>query len=530
MKMQRLSLKKFRIRPHINLSPETRQLFTWRELKGPVAVTFSCLVGMVGSMVFQYNYPKSIMPIQTAAVIATTLLIMGEMGTSEKFYLKSTLRVLGVVSGIALGMIYALFEKLLEDYLDIPNSAEAMNDPAAHSNPNEWKLIVFRISVISPTIFLCCMMMKVFPKYSYAINVMAIHCPTALLAKTIYASLGIAVSAFVAVFAAVLSLVLFDKFTTESLLMETNKACINGVLSVFQLAVTGDPENLDQFLNHTDSVHKSISSAESAHDTYAQWRAWTCREVAHDFKALVKPTRPLFYQAYSLYWSNVAAYHATEYRADILFCNDAAAYERYFKSLVDDMVISIAKIKELLSKIYSDASLKDEELDLIFDEIIANCLWNGMLRSQEEMKRLYLKHRKEVYTTFGQRWNMTDYLRQIAMMNLAFVEYMRSMITVFQTEQRRVRLTKLLDELAEGLDDLRREEESSVLLQARIAVKDSDGGSPIMMVKSSSSPDLQKISPKADEESSTLGAQTATADEPSETTSLIPKDRSPTNF
>lgn len=528
--MKKISLRKLKIRPVINLSPETKRLFTWKELKGPYAVTFAALLGMVAAMLYEYYDPVSTIRIKTAAVLSTTLLIMGEMGTSEKFYLKTTLRVLGVIMGIALGMIYAVFEKLIEDYLEIPNSvAVANNQTGAKEYPNEWILITYRIAILTPTIFICCLLMKVFPKYSYALTVLAIHCPLALLAKTIYASLGITLSAVLAVTAAVISLILFDKLTTESLLMETNRVCINGVLSVFQLSVTGDPENIDQFLNHTDAVHKSISSAESAHETYAQWRAWTFRMVKHDFKALVKPTRPLFYQAYSLYWSNVAAYHATEYRADILFCNDKESYEKLFKGLVDDMVISIEKIKENLVRIYSQPDIKAEELDSVFDDIIASCLWNGMLRAQEEIKRTYLRNRKTAFTTFGQRWNMTDYLRQIAMMTLAFVDYMRAMTNVFQKEERRMRLAKLLEELAEALDDLRREEESAVLIHTRYAVKNADGGSPLVINKSSSSPDLVAISQDlAVEDESTLGPRTVQFDEPSETTSLLTKDDSPT--
>ena len=468
--MQKLSLK--RLRPKINLSPETKKLFTWKELKAPLSVTFAAIFGMVSAMLIDYYKPKWEYQIKTAAVISTTLLIMGEMGTSEKFYLKSTLRVAGVLSGISIGLVYAIFEGLLMEYLDIKPGHESENSLG-------WIMIIFRVGLVSPTIFIACLCMKMFSKYSYAINVLAIHVPVALLAPTTAASLGIAMSALISVFSAVLSLLLLDKFTSESLLMDANKTSVIGVLSVFQLAITGDPENLEQFLKHTDSIHKSISSADSAYDTYVQWRQWTCRRVVHDFKALVKPTRPLFYQAYSLYWGNVAAYHATEYRANILFCNDSDSFEKYFKPLVDDLVLSIEKIKEGFTRLYSDPSaLKEEAMDLLFDDIITTCMWHGLLRAQEEMKKQYMKNRKTIFSTFGQRWNMTDYLRQIAMMTLALVDYMRALVAVFQKPSRQVRLNKLLDDVADGLDELRREEGESNMMYSRILNMNNKKGPP----------------------------------------------------
>ena len=469
--MHKLNLGKLKFsRPHINLSPATKSLFTWKELKGPISVTFAAVTAMVSSLLIDYHKPKWEYSIKTATVISTTLLIMGEMGTSEKFYLKSTLRVAGVLLGISLGLLYAVFEGLLMKYVDIKPGKEA-------ESPHGWIMIPFRVGLVAPTIFVCCLLMKIYSKYSYAVSVMAIHVPTALLASTTAASVGIAMAALIAVFAAVIALLLFDKFTTESLLMETNKTCVTGVLSVFQLAMMGDPENLDQFLKHTDSIHKSISSAESAHDTYVQWRQWTCRTVVHDFKALVKPTRPLFYQAYSLYWGNVAAYHATAYRAVILFCNDSESFVKHFKGLVDEMVIAVERIKEGFTRLYSDPSaLKEESMDLLFDDIITNWLWHGLLRAQEEMKRQYMRNRKTLFSTFGQRWNMTDYLRQIAMMTLALVDYMRALVAVFQKPTRQVRLNRLLDEVADALDELRREEEGSGMIYSKVVGKRGGGG------------------------------------------------------
>ena len=534
--MKRISLAALRIRPRINLSPETREVFTWKEMRAPLSVTFASALAMVSSMLYEFYHPKADIQLKASAVIATTLLIMGEMGTSEKFYLKTTLRVVGVVTGVALGVVYALFEKMLEDYLGINNSAAVAKGASLDYNPNEWILILFRVLLISPTIFVCCVFMKLFPKYSYAINVLAIHCPMALLARTFIASLGITFAALLAVSVAVVSLILLDRFTTETLLTDTNRVCITGVLSVFQLAASGDPDERDQFLKHSDSVHKSISSAESAFEVYAQWRGWTCRSVIHDFKELVKPTRPLFYQAYSLYWSNVAAYHALEYRADILFCKDTDAYEKHFKNLVDDLVISIELVKVSLAKLFNHPQMVDEEMDAVFDEIIVSHLWNGIVRVQEDMKRQSLKLRKSVFSTFGQRWNMTDYLRQMALMTHALVEYIRAMAVVFQKPDRHFRLNKVLDQLADGLDLLRKEDEAGLMANPRFlsalnpaiyAAAADNASFEFDIAKSTSSPELMYAKPRINKDPPTNSTNEDL--HATETSSLLPRDPPPAN-
>ena len=539
--MKRINLANLRIRPRINLSPETKQVFTWKEMRAPLSVTLAAILAMVSSLLYEYYFREAKIRIMAAAVISTTLLIMGEMGTSEKFYLRTTLRVVGVIAGLILGMIYAVCEEQLEKYLGIDHSEEVAKGAPPRYNSNDWIIILFRLFLISPTIFVCCLFMKIFPKYSYAINVMAIHCPVALLARTFLASLGITFAALLAVLVSVISIFLLDKFTTESLLMDTNRTCITGVLSVFQLAVTGDPEERDQFLKHTDSVHKSISSAESSIDVYTQWRKWTCRNVVHDFKALVKPTRPLFYQAYSLFWSNVAAYHAIDYRADILFCNDSELYEKHFKSLVDELVISIDRVKESLTKLFKNPNMIEAEMDSVFDEILVSHLWNGIVRAQEDMKVLYLKLRKSVFSTFGQRWNMTDYLRQMALMTLALVDYLRAMVAVFQKSERQLRLNKVLEQVADSLDRLRKDDETGHSSYTsrfsaignpslRASITDFDGLA-LEVAKSTSSPDLLSTrNTKAVPTGRNTPPSTHNDDENSvETTSLLKRPTFPGN-
>jgi hypothetical protein len=96
-------------------------------------------------------------------------------------------------------------------------------------------------------------------------------------------------------------------------------------------------------------------------------------------------------------------------------------------------------------------------------------MWNGLYQIQETMKSHYLEFRGECYSTFAQRWNMTDYLREFAMISLALVEYLRAITLLFlpsDTDDQPMILMRL-DELSEALDVLRREEEIQTAVRSR---------------------------------------------------------------
>ena len=471
-----VSKMRMTIRPPvvIKLSAETREVFTWKQLRGPVSVTFACLCGLAATQVmWYYDVPKA-MKIKTAAVLSTIILIM-EMGTSEKLYIKSTFRVIGVMVGICIGIVFALIESTVQKYLGIQTLGSGTD--------NEWVILLFRVLVLGPSIFIVCILMKLKPTFAYGLNVAAINIPAAMLAKTIWQSLGVFVGIMMAAFLCVFALVIFEKFTTESYQMDTNRVCIHGVLSVFQLALTSDRENGEKFSKHADSVHKSISAAESAQETYVQWRRYTCREVVHDFKALVKPTRPLFYKAYSLYWGNVSAFHADQYRAEHLFCDTPEKYEKLFRVYVDDLVRLIEEIKDDLGLLYSTPYMKQDEKDALFDRIIIDRLSHRMVPIQETIKQTYIVNRKTCFSTYGQRWNMLDYLRQVNMISLALVEYVIALVKVFQRGESKERFMKVLDDLEISLDTLRKDNEKSASSNKASVVRDDGSAEPSVSVE-----------------------------------------------
>ncbi len=432
----------------IQLSPATIAIFSWNNMKGPLSVTFASLMAMLITQILgYYNVPKDYQ-LDTPGAMIGILAIM-EMGTSERFYMKTTYRVIGAVTGVGVGMLYAYIERVVKDHSSLLPKSDLTG-----------ALIGLRVGLLTPTIFVATVCMKKFPMYSQGISVLMIHVPPAMIAKDYQKALAVTVSLGVAVFVSVISLVSFERVTSESTLLETNKKCVHGVLSVVQLAITADPVNTAKFTKHTNEIHKAISSAETAIRTYGDWRSMTCRNPVHDFKALMKPIRPLFYQGYALYWTNVSAFHANEYKANILFCDNQLLYDKHFRDQVEEMVHIIEGIKDTLGNIFSHSSHKNQvPITELVDIVIVNGLWNGICRLQESLKKTYLLHRKDCFSTIRQRWNVLDYLRQLAMITLAFVEFCKTLVKVFETPDRQERVLNLLNEIAEGLDRLRKEED-----------------------------------------------------------------------
>jgi hypothetical protein len=287
-----------------------------------------------------------------------------DMSTSEKFYVQTTFRVLGTIGGVALGMAFAYIEAQISSGYNTGFRPNEVHD-------EDWKLIIFRTSVIVPVIFLCTLFMKLFPKYTYPFVVFAVQTPAGMFAANIKEGVGQALSAICAVVVAVISIILFENFSTESLLMQTNNRAIQGVLAITQMALRGDGAMASVFAENTETVHKNINTAESSISTYAQWRRMTCRSVRLDYTILARPIKPLFYQAYSVYWSNVESYKASDYNSRYLFCDSPEFFDKYFRDLVDGIDVAVDGIREELSKFFSTLYHQDEHVLAMLDRIIS---------------------------------------------------------------------------------------------------------------------------------------------------------------
>ena len=435
--------------PSFSVPSPLVKVMQWQPLRGPFAITFACVVAMAISLVDQTYFKAGPFRLRAPAVISSILLVM-DIGTTEQFYLSTTLRIMGTIAGLSLGLAFSVVEESL---------VRSYKDPKDQRHPGDWKLIIFRVMVLVPIIFSCTMLMKRYPKYAFPLVIMAVQTPSGLFAANVREAVSVTVSSVFAVLIAVMSIVTFENLSTENHLSENLGKAIEGVLSVVELALKSDRTLVDKFSLFTEQVHKSISTVETAIATYRQWRGLTCRTLKRDYGILVKPMRPLFYQAYSLYWSNTESYRAEQYSSGIMFCDSKELYDKYFAEYRNQYLEAVEHIRADMAHFYSKTFHTGEEVDSTLERVLEDYMWNGMYLAQEQIRANYMQYRSECFSTFGQRWNVTDFMRHLAMMTLAFVEYFRAMTVIFlRDEDQRAQILRHLDELSDALDQLRKDE------------------------------------------------------------------------
>jgi hypothetical protein len=426
----------------------------WRELQGPVSVTFACSIGMLLAFLDE-KFLRSPMKIEATAVISSILLVM-EKGSAERFYITVTYRILGTLAGMSLGLAFSLVED------DISSSYKDTGNRDRHDD--DWKLILFRTSVLVPVILTSTLLMKIFPKYAYPLVIFCVQTATGLFAENLGRATSKFTSSLIAIFIAVISVVTFDNITAERMMIESNSKALDGVLSVMELAVRGDPQKISEFQTYSDQVHKSISSAEASIETYAQWKTIRFKKVFRDFTLLVKPLRSLFYQAYSLFWSNSESFRADKYNPTILFCNSEDLYQKYFAQDIATIELTIFEIKTEFSNFFSKTYHGDEEVYPVLDRLIDGYLNSGLLATQERIRGNYFRFRGQCFSTFVQRCDATDYINELALMTIALTEYIRSFLNLFVINMDRVTAaTMKLDELVDELQEMRNTYDPTIL-------------------------------------------------------------------
>jgi hypothetical protein len=426
-----------------------RRALTWKELKGPISVTFACAFGMAIALVDRNIFnDDSPFDLKAASVLSAMLLVM-DMGSAERFYLSTTYRMLGTLAGMGWGIILAVAE-----YAVI---AAYKADSKPHGG--DWRLVVYRVSVVVPTILFSAIAAKRWSKMAYPIVVFAVQTPSILFKKDMADAVSSIVSTVLALSFAAFSIVVFDNMSTDSIIAESNYKAVDGVLSVMELAVKADHSKADDFARYSEQVHKFITQAESAVQTYADWHRVTCRKPPKDYSQISKPLKALFYQAYALYWSHAESFNATTYDAAILFCESEDVYRRHFKASVEDVILGTRAVKQTLESFLLKFYRTSDETFAVFITIVDTCMWDHLYVAQDRIRATYLEKRSECFPSFSQRWNMTHYMRQICLMSLALLEYIKALACVFlEDADKQAIVLRHIEELSDALDDMRKNE------------------------------------------------------------------------
>lgn len=448
------------------VGPPFYSALDWHGLQGPVSVTVAVFFGTALALIDASFFDFSPFEIEAPSVIASILLIM-DKGTSESFYLAVFYRTLATVAGSSVGMLLCLIEEQIAiTYKDVSKRALIHDE--------DWKIIVFRVCLLAPLILTCAMLVKRYRSIGYPLVVFTVKMSAGLFAKSIRASISSTISGVVAVGVAVLSVVVFDNISTEAAVQKSHKKAMDGVLSVIELALEANPEFTNEFELCTDQVHKSITALEATVAVNERWCQVTCRAPPPNQAILIQPLRPLFYEAFSLYWSNVQSYKADAASgASILFCNNSDAFGNYYRPLLTNLLLAVNGIKLELKEFFHKSYHARQDTQAMLERIIEDHLWNGLFLAQQHMRATYSEYKDECFASFSQRCNITDFLRHVSMITLALVEYLRAIAVIHLREGSpfMIQVSGHLNQLSEALDGMRKSEHVTELRQ-RISSQD----------------------------------------------------------
>jgi len=419
-----------------------RSKLTWKNLQGPLSAAAAVVLGGLAAVFSQMSTGVALNP---ASVMSITTIVM-ELGSTEKFYVRSILRIIGTLIGAACGFGFGAVAVLIAG-----STRAGMQDPeyiAAES---------FRLSMAAIVALITFSGMKFYERVSHAFMMFGVTFFSVLYTETYISAATAVLSAIAGVMCSILTILMFQFPKADVMLAETHRGAVESLFTLVRFAIEADPRCMDDFDDCATTVRKALTSTQASFQIYAQWRRWTRRTVIHDFDQLSRATRPLYYVSYCMYWSLVEAPSAASDIGGIyLFCNDQSQYMKYFQQariLLEGAIMSIqASLTLILVHDPKDTVPPQHHLEII----VSRHLWHGCMRSIHILKEAYIEHREECFSSIGQRWSYIEYINRSIALTLAVVAYVNAIAGIFLPEIAQY-IYPMLEDICENLSQIRNE-------------------------------------------------------------------------
>ena len=414
-----------------------RNQLTWAKFRAPLSAVFALVVGGLAAVLSQASTGVSLSP---ASVIGITTIVL-ELGSTERFYVRSALRIGGTIIGCLIGF-----------------GLSCIGDLIGHESPsdNVVALQAYRLCMVGLSGLVTFGGMSIFTDTAYMFLMFNISLVTVLYANTWTSSVTAMLSALAGVTVSVLTIMLFQFPKADAILASTHQKAVENLFTLVRFAIESDPRCIDDFEDCSGAVRQALTSTPASYEIYQQWRKWTCREVLHNFDSLSVATRPLFYVSYSMYWGLVESPTANQTGGVFFFCNSAAHYDRYFRATLMSIQGSIMSIQASMTRILvpdpKDPCRPPQHLEMIVQKF----LWIGCMRNIHILKQQYMERREECFATFSQNWSALDYLHQLINLVLAITAYVHAIAEVFLPEIAEY-VYPVLEDICENLAQIRHE-------------------------------------------------------------------------
>ena len=413
-----------------------RAKLTWSNLQGPLSAVAAVVLGALCAVLSQQSTGVSLSP---ASVISITTIVM-EMGSTERFYVRSALRMLGTVLGSFAGFGFAAIGLAI----------------SSDGSENYLELQAFQLAMVAVGGLVTFMGMKFFEHTAYAFMMFGVTMFSVMYSATNSWTPAITamLSSLAGVVVSIFTILLFQFPKADVLLAETHRKAVENMFTLVKLALESDPRSIDDFEVCAQSVREALVSTTASYEVYAQWRRWTHRDIKHNFDSLSIATRPVYYLAYSMFWSLVQAPSANACGGMYFFCDSPHAYDKYFRSprmgLEGSMMAIQASLTRILVKDPKDTCPPQQHMDMI----VSRHLWSGCVRNIHILKETYVAHREECFSTFGQNWSVCDYLHQVIALTMALSAYVHAIAEIFMPDMAE-HIYPMLEDICENLTQIR---------------------------------------------------------------------------
>jgi len=420
-----------------------RTNITWKNLRGPLSAAAAVVLGGICAVVSQASTGVALSP---ASVMSITTIVM-EMGATERFYVRSALRILGTLLGAALGMGLGAVGVVIGG--SVPSQFQ---DNSAYIAAE-----AYRLSMVAIVALVTFFGMKFFEKISYAFMMFGVTFFSVLYTTTFVSALTAVLSAIAGVLCSIVTIVLFQFPKADAILADTHRGAVENLFTLVRFALEADPRCMDDFDDCSSVVRNALVNTAASFEIYSQWRKWTGRQVAHDFDQLSRATRPLYYVSYSMYWTLVEAPSANPNGGVYFFCDHPSQYHEYFyqpRALFEGAIMAVqSSLCLILIRDPNDTLTPEQHMDMI----VHRHLWQGCMRNIHVLKEQYMEHGHGCFSTVGQHWSVIDYLNQSISLTMAVVAYVHAIAEIFLPTEIGERIYPTLQDICENLSQFRNE-------------------------------------------------------------------------
>ena len=420
-----------------------RSKLTWDNLQGPLSAAAAVVLGGLCAVLSQLSTGIALNP---ASVMSITTIVM-ELGSTEKFYVRSTLRIIGTMIGAACGFGFGAVAVVI-----------AGSNHAGFQDPEYIAAESYRLSMSAIVALVTFSGMKFYEKISHAFMMFGVTFFSVLYTETYISAATAVLSALAGVVCSITTILIFQFPKADVMLAETHRGAVESLFTLVKFAIEADPRCMDDFDDCATTVRKALVSTQASFQIYAQWRRWTRRSVIHDFDQLSRATRPLYYVSYCMYWSLVESPSAGSEigKSTHLFCDDFLLYQKYFEQprvSFEGAIMSIqASLTLILVKDPKDTVPPQQHLEII----VSRHLWHGCMRNIHVLKETYLDHLEECFTSIGQRWSYIEYINRSIALVLAVVAYVNAIAEIFVPDVAQS-IYPMLEDICENLSQIRNE-------------------------------------------------------------------------